>query len=203
MKLPVLREKALLEAIEASEKERSDIVLKELCAKNVVMFGKSGTEERQRIQEYFNNLKHQSIRSYASKLDEVQVAHGSATSRLLCTEGRCPSLDCDTDSMMDSLTRNVGEKFSITGDDEEMIEDDEDSAGYKESTTSETPQPQSETLSPQSSPPRRALFQNLAKSQHLLEQKTHLMSNMLSRHQKRLKNDSPFPISFSIIHFQK
>ena len=44
-KVPLLVEKALLEAIEFSGQERKDIVFRELCTKNPSLFGKKGSDD--------------------------------------------------------------------------------------------------------------------------------------------------------------
>ena len=118
MSLQPLVEKLLLTEIEELNIERKAVVFKQLCDENELLFGKKGSDNRRKLQEYMSKLKRKTIRSYVQLLDHYLIRHSETTSRLLSLEGKCPSPetmnsnDQDAESM-DYLEEEFKKKMSI------------------------------------------------------------------------------------------
>jgi hypothetical protein len=80
----------LLKDVEASGKQREDVVLKRLCHKKETIYGASATPTRRCIQKKWDLIKRRSISSYIELLDYHTVPYGAATLRLVAQ-----SLDTD------------------------------------------------------------------------------------------------------------
>ena len=73
----------LLKDVEASGKDREDVVLKRLCHNKETLYGTSATLTRRSIQKKWDLIKRRSISSYIELLDYHTVPYGAATLRLV------------------------------------------------------------------------------------------------------------------------
>ena len=74
--------KTLLQAVEECDKPREEVKLRQLCNKDLKVFGEPGSERRRRVQFIFNYIKKLSIDKYMEKLDSLEVTPSAATNRL-------------------------------------------------------------------------------------------------------------------------
>jgi hypothetical protein len=81
--LDLFTKKSLLNKIEGSHVSRANLNLKEICAADPFTFGSVGTPLRRAIQLFWNNIKRESIQSYARRLQISGIALGDGTRREL------------------------------------------------------------------------------------------------------------------------
>ena len=85
-KIPQLVEKAFLQIIEKRNKDRDDILLKDICDCNTELFGERGSETRRDLQQYWKNCKRRNTYSYIALLDRLKITPGKSTTRQLQDE---------------------------------------------------------------------------------------------------------------------
>ena len=75
--------KNLLLRIEKTNSPRIEVYLKGVCGQDVLCFGAEGSKVRRQVQQYWNNVKRQSIRSYVRRLEQYGIVIGDGTRREL------------------------------------------------------------------------------------------------------------------------
>ena len=72
-KLDFIVEKSFLEAVEATNLPRDQVVCLDICDTHPAVLGAPGSTTRRDVQEHWNNLKRRKIRSYANYLKRFGV----------------------------------------------------------------------------------------------------------------------------------
>ena len=81
-KLDFIVEKSFLEAVEATNLPRDQVVCLDICDTHPAVLGAPGSTTRRDVQEHWNNLKRRKIRSYANYLKRFGVEPSLTTVRL-------------------------------------------------------------------------------------------------------------------------
>ena len=85
------KRKTLLAKIERRNISRQDVDLKQICDQDLVSFGKSGGKLRREVQLFWKNVKGQSIRNYARRLEQEGIVIGDGSRRDLQDLGTAES----------------------------------------------------------------------------------------------------------------
>jgi hypothetical protein len=75
--------KQLIQDIEATGKTLKEVNILNICKTQKLFYGASASLQRCQVQRRFDKLGTRSIQSWADYLDELNVAYGLATTRLL------------------------------------------------------------------------------------------------------------------------
>jgi myosin heavy subunit len=81
--LDAFKKKRLLLRIEKTNSPRTEVYLKGVCGQDVLCFGAERSKVRRQVQQYWNNVKRQSIRSYVRRLEGYGIVIGDGTRREL------------------------------------------------------------------------------------------------------------------------
>ena len=105
-KLDFIVEKSFLEAVEAANVPREEIVCVDICDTHPSVFGAPGSNLRRDIQEHWNNIKRRKIRSYLNHIKKRFGVTPSLTTERLAATDATPS-DAESDSETESKTPSV------------------------------------------------------------------------------------------------